>query len=160
MNDAQNTIVNEIVSKTTNDLILFFVLLLIAAVVFFLPYYNVKRKMNKDKNESELAEKQLLVEVIERNTNVISTLKATIDANNIAMTTLLSNLESTTEDLNKGVMKIYMNQETINAKIDEIISSNDDIKDDLKVIGTNYGMLVELQKDLEHVTNELKNLKT
>ena len=106
MGNNETEILNQIIEKTDSILVIFFILLLIACILVFIPFYKLFSQNRADKNETEVMklekyiqrESQLL-EVITKNTEVISELK-------ILFETTIHNFTTSNEKINERVTAV------------------------------------------------------
>lgn len=91
MSINETEIFNKIIEKTDSTLILFFILMMIACVIVFLPLYKLILKSKAEKNEADAiqTEKAIkretqLLDIIEKNTEVISELKTILNNTSMA----------------------------------------------------------------------------
>ena len=152
-------IISQIVSETRSDLIYFLVIILIGLVIFLIPFYTIKRKMNKDDKTATVAEKRMLIDVINKNTDIISTLKVTIDYNNQAISTMLSNIEKVDANINNIVNKISKNQDISDFKLDTVLSSNDEISQYVEKSADQYDILIDISKNINTLISETDSIK-
>ena len=106
MGNNETEILNQIIEKTDSILVIFFILLLIACILVFIPFYKLAPQNRADKNETEVMklekyiqrESQLL-EVITKNTEVISELK-------ILFETTIHSFTTSNEKINERVTAV------------------------------------------------------
>ncbi len=106
MGNNETEILNQIIEKTDSILVIFFILLLIACILVFIPFYKLFSQNRADKNETEVMklekyiqrESQLL-EVITKNTEVISELK-------ILFETTIHSFTTSNEKINERVTAV------------------------------------------------------
>lgn len=120
MTDIEKEIISQIVDKTDSVLILFFILIIILLVVAFIPLYKlfIKSRANIADSESAKLDKTikreaLIIDVITKNTEIISGLKMLFEN---TLDPSLNNLETKVDDI-----IIYINN--VDSKLGELIGS-------------------------------------
>lgn len=113
-------VINGIVGKTENEAIFMFILIIVAAVIFVIPFYKLsmdktkeRQKMENDRWDKYTKRESALIDVITRNTEVISELKTLFE------TTLQVYLEKVTE-LSSEVTEV---KQIVNEKFEKLIDS-------------------------------------
>lgn len=152
-------IISAIVQKTQSDLIIFAIILIIGLVLVYIPYYIMKKKANAEYNKNQLEEKKMLYSVINRNSDIAATLTTTIDANNTAITTVLSNIKLETHDLNKAVSHLSDNQLQIIEKLNDSIKCNRELKNYVEKSVELNEQTGDISKYLQDVIRDLEYIK-
>ena len=113
-------IINGIIGKTENEAIFMFILILVAIVIIALPIYKLsierskeRQKMENDRWDRYTQRESALIDVITRNTEVISELKTLFE------TTLDMYLDKIT-DLYSEVTEV---KQIVNEKFDKLIDN-------------------------------------
>lgn len=113
-------IINGIIGKTENEAIFMFILFLVAIVIIALPIYKLSIEKSKERQQMEndrwdryTQRESALIDVITRNTEVISELKTLFE------TTLDMYLDKIT-DLSSEVTEV---KQIVNEKFDKLIDS-------------------------------------
>ena len=97
------TIIDGIIQKTENEAIFMFILILMAAVLILLPLYKLsisktkeRQKMENERWDKYIQRESSLIEVITRNTEVISELKILflISSSNFSFTICFTSVTS------------------------------------------------------------------
>lgn len=114
------TIIDGIIQKTENEAIFMFILILMAAVLILLPLYKLsisktkeRQKMENERWDKYIQKESSLIEVITRNTEVISELK-------ILFETSLQNYLDKITLLSTEVTEV---KQIVNEKFDELIKN-------------------------------------
>ena len=154
-----NDVISAVVEKTQSELILFFVLLIIGFAIAYIPYYKLKKKSTNEYNQNLLEEKKMLYDVINRNSDIAATLTTTIDANNTTMSTLLQQINTGTNDLNKAVVHLNDNQNMIIEKLNATIALNTNLKEYVEKSVDKDVHLSTISSDLHTVINDLEYIK-
>ena len=71
------TIVSDVVTKTTSEVNLFFVLIIALLILFILPFYHMIKKTSVERE-------RMLIAVVKSNTEAITGLKACLEMNHTA----------------------------------------------------------------------------
>lgn len=156
---AYNDLMSEIAKKTQNEIILLVIVLIVGFVIAYIPYYLLKRRSVNEHEKAQFEEKKMLYSVIDRNSDIAATLTATIDANNLAMTTVLSTISTDTKDLNKAVVHLSDNQTKILEKLDASIKCNTDLKEYVEKSVDQNAHTGDISKYLQEVIRDLEWIK-
>jgi len=123
---------DKIANQTHNDLIIFFILIIIALVIFIIPFYKLILKSKKENNEIQIKKDENLLKIIQENTEVLSSLKVTLENiyKNTDLTLQEINLKLITlEDERNSLDKENFSILTIiNNKIDKIQEELNELK--------------------------------
>lgn len=125
MGEMEKEILSQVIEKTDSVLILFFIVTIIFLVVALIPIYKlvIKNRANiadteNNKIDKSIKREALIIDVITKNTEVISGLKMIFEN---TLDPSLSSLENKVDDI-----LLYINK--IDSKIEEISSSLKEIK--------------------------------
>lgn len=125
MNEME--LLNNMIQKTDSILIIFFILMMMACILVLIPFYKIISKNKADKEETEAARldkymqrESELLEVITKNTEVISELKALFEAT-------IHNFSASNDKLNERftavddkVDKVVTQVNVLDTKVDQL----------------------------------------
>lgn len=163
MNTEYVNILQDIVDKSQSDIVLIAVIFLAALVTFFIPFYKMILKNKNIDEERRLEEKQLLIDIVEKNTNIMSTLKTTLELNNTSIITILKNINSNTNDAAIKIATMITSQDGASKKLDKIIDDhvtieheNDEIRKKLDSNDLKLASIDEHTQYLIELVNKIK----
>ena len=116
----ENEILSQVVKTSNNDAIITIVVLLIGLIVVAIPLYRMRLKYIKSERESNAEERKNIIDVINRNSEVMANLNNSINVNNSVMTQTLSKLQKSEEDNSDDLSKLLINQNVSLALLNEI----------------------------------------
>ena len=116
----ENEILSQVVKTSNNDAIITIVVLLIGLIVVAIPLYRMRLKYIKSERESNAEERKNIIDVINRNSEVMANLNNSINVNNSVMTQTLSKLQKSAEDNSDDLSKLLINQNVSLALLNEI----------------------------------------
>lgn len=116
-----NEILNNIISITTNDVILFVIVLVVACVLVVVPGLYVYNKMRRDNQKAAQEERKMITDVINRNTEAFVELKSTLSENSATQQALLKNININTSDTRERAITFTTQHETMVAKLNELL---------------------------------------
>lgn len=116
----ENEILSQVVKTSNNDAIITIVVLLIGLVAVAIPLYRMRLKYIKSERESNAEERKNIIDVINRNSEVMANLNNSINVNNSVMTQTLSKLQKSAEDNSDDLSKLLTNQNVSLALLNEI----------------------------------------
>ena len=116
----ENEILSQVVKTSNNDAIITIVVLLIGLIVIAIPLYRMRLKYIKSERESNAEERKNIIDVINRNSEVMANLNNSINVNNSVMTQTLSKLQKSAEDNSDDLSKLLTNQNVSLALLNEI----------------------------------------
>ena len=116
----ENEILSQVVKTSNNDAIITIVVLLIGLIVVAIPLYRMRLKYIKSERESNAEERKNIIDVINRNSEVMANLNNSINVNNSVMTQTLSKLHKSAEDNSDDLSKLLTNQNVSLALLNEI----------------------------------------
>ena len=125
MNEME--LLNNMIQKTDSMLIIFFILMTMACILVLMPFYKIvsKNKVDKEETEATQLDKYMqreseLLEVITKNTEVISELKALFEAT-------IHNFSASNDKLNERftavddkVDKVVTQVNVLDTKVDQL----------------------------------------
>ncbi len=119
MNPMESEILSQVTQKTNSELILFFIIFAIILVVFLLPLYGLllkdkkeKHKAEKEKRDDYMQREKQIIEVIKENSEVIASLKVTLENNSVNTNSSLNRLHDKMDamSIELGVIKAKQEQ--------------------------------------------------
>lgn len=120
MNTTEAEVLNRIIQKTQSDLILFFVIIVVAMVVVLLPLYGliskdrkVKLQHENDRHSRYIEREAQIIQVVTANTEVMASLKNTLEANGISMSKSLDRIHERMDGNMKSGEKLAADMEHI-----------------------------------------------
>ena len=116
-----NDILNNIISITTNDVILFVIVLVVACALVAIPALCVYHKMKKDDKKAEQEERKMIIDVINRNTEAFGELKTTLSENTATTHALLKTINLNTTDTHERAIMFTTQYESMASKLNELI---------------------------------------
>lgn len=141
MSSEAQSVLEQVTTKTQSELILFFIILAVVLMVLIVPLYTLILKDRKEKNKQEsdrlgqyMEREKRIIEVVTANTEVMASLKTTLDRDGKATTASiervhdrLDKLVETDTTLMGAIIKSQASQ-------DEATRHHDIIKSDLKAL--------------------------
>jgi predicted transcriptional regulator len=143
------SIIEAIVDKTQNDIILAMIVICIAAALVGIPIYVLRIKENRIRTEKESTDKELLVSVVQSNTAAVSALKASVDLNNATVVEAIQNIHKNTDATNDNVCVILDKQEDHSDKLDSIHELTKDVSHKVDKLTDNVSELVQRNKNTD-----------
>ena len=114
-------ILQEILKKTHSELIVFFVILLIILVAVIIPLYAMSLRGRKERLAHENARENQIISVITKNTEVISSLKATLEISGNATSDSLARIHDRIDGQYKNCAECGASLARVQATSDEIV---------------------------------------
>lgn len=127
MSPEYTDILTKIVQETQSDIILFTIVIIVGLALVFIPFYYTSNKSKKMMREQQLEEKKQLINVVEKNTDAISTLKTTLELTNSRMLGLLKRIDDSTSETSMKMEKLLTIQEGTTNKIDKLLHDHEKI---------------------------------
>ena len=132
-NEAEH-IINEIIQKTSSELILFFILVIIMLVIVFLPLYRMMIKARKERNEQHFEREKQVIGVITANTNVISGLKTTLEFTSSNTSSSFTRIHDRIDKQTEKQTELGADAMRIQSTLDKIVRKQQSMRDDIKKI--------------------------
>jgi len=134
MGNEAEQIVNEIIHKTTSELIIFFILVMITLVIVFLPLYRMMVKDRKERNVQNFEREKQIMSVITANTEVISRLKTTLDFTSNNTNSSFTRIHDRIDKQSEKQTELGADTARIQSTLDEIVRKQQSTSDDIKKI--------------------------
>lgn len=153
-------LLEKIAEKSDNDIIQFIIVLGVFLVILIPSLWIIVRSINKssrDSRNSDIEEKKTLIAVIERNTEAFSDLKGTVNVGNTAITTMLTNIDSTVTSVRDISSKILTNQKLLTEKVDRVVSDHDQLIDSINKSNEHISIMndvIDLVEDTNTVVHK------
>ena len=103
-------ILETVIQQSHNDIITLSVVILIGLVVFFIPFYTLYNKSKKQNSIDAANERALYMEIVQGNTDALTSLKHSLEANNELMANTLLDVENSVIGGVNKMDKILKNQ--------------------------------------------------
>lgn len=152
----------DISKQTQNDIILMTIVIIIGLVVFFIPFMTIYLKAKKETAKEVAADKRVLIDVIQKNTDAIVSLKVASEINTANTQSTLMNIERETDTALTAAATMLESQKNISTGIERILSqqlnnnSNQCMQNIIDLNKTTESM----HNKLTNVTNGVENINT
>lgn len=141
-----------VVQQSHNDIITLTVIVLIGLVVFFIPFYTLYSKSKKQANIDAANERAIYLEIVQGNTDALTSLKHSLETNNEVMANTLLDVESTVLG---GV-----------SKIDSLLKKQNEFLDDFDAFVADEGLahqhcaseLAKVSRTQEKILNKVEDI--
>ena len=143
-----NDVMGEIVTTTSSEIILGLIICVIAGCLIGIPLYKLSIKKSRIATEANYKEKELLASVVQGNTEVLQSLKVSIELNNNATTNILNKIQANGNETLSITKEMKHRQDDLIAAVDKAISLTQDI---------NY-VAKETRKESETIKDKLENI--
>ncbi len=124
-------VIDDIVNKTQNDVILFTIIIMIALVIFFIPFYVVLSKNKKQSRKDDLEEEKIVLDVISNNTEAFTILRSTLTSQNQTLINLLKDINAENKIVTEKMLALKSNQLNIHDKLSELFEYENKINDEI-----------------------------
>lgn len=152
-------VIDDVVNKTQNDVILFTIIIMIALVIFFIPFYVVLTKNKKQSRKDDLEEEKIVLDVISNNTEAFTILRSTLTSQNQTLINLLKDINAENKIVTEKMLALKSNQLNIHDKLSELFEYenkiNDEIDDKLTVIGIKMDAVDERLKKIDERSKKI-----
>lgn len=89
------SLLESVIQQSHNDLITMAVIILIGLVVFFIPFYTLYSKSKKQAAIDATKERAMYLEIVQSNTDALTSLKHSLETNNEVLANTLLDVENT-----------------------------------------------------------------
>ena len=150
MRSGETQILQDAIQKAESDLIIFFVVLAVVLVVFIIPLYAMimkdrkERRMTEDsriKTQAEadntrqdkyLERERVIIQVVKENSDVIASLKATLDRDGKTTTASLERIHTRIDKLGDTLVEQSGTISKMQTTLDEVVRKQHVTSEDLK----------------------------
>lgn len=144
-NYEYETIIDTIVNKTQNDLIIALVLIMIGIAIVGIPLYRMRIKDRKECKDSESTEKTLLIAVVKDNTAAITALKTSVDVNNSNIIQMMQSINKTTDDTKENISVLIYKQDENCDKIGRLHDLTENVSSKVDKLNDNVNGFISRQ---------------
>lgn len=156
MDQTSHELLNEILNKTENDIIIMSIVILVGLVIFFIPFYVYTIKNKKNIRKADAEDRQQLMDIISKNSEVMGKVLTTLDLNNTAMSNTLKRIDDNSTDVAIKLAKLLTSHATMNNNLNEIIKTNNSYTSHMNITKDKIDKISLIENDNKEIKHKLE----
>lgn len=160
MDEKSAEILNEILTRTENDIIILAIVILVGLVVFFIPFYITMNKNKKTVRDDELKERQQILDVVKANTSAMTKLETTLDLNNSGMIEMLNRIDANASDVAIKLAKLLTSHNTMTTNLNDVLKANESYVSHMNETKGHIDKISLIEKDSTEIKYHLEQTDT